>query len=116
MNLGLDALVAVKVMGWTCDPDLGWYSPDGYFTGQPFPPLYSSNIEAAWEVVEKLDLLGPKNIRQYGRVCYYLSHPEDKRWQIGDDRDMSWTVEAETAPHVICLAALKAVGYEPPQG
>lgn len=74
-----------------------------------FCPPYSTSIASAWEVVEKL--------REF-------DHPEDKsagftiwqHWEGGYVAGWSWheaeygVVTAETAPHAICLAALKAVG------
>lgn len=65
------------------------------------PPHYSTDIAAAWEVVEKLN---PKedefrlvNFRGQGWECTF-------RFFRGDRE------EGETVPHSICLAALKAIG------
>ena len=94
----LDALVAEKVMGLT---EEDWIAGP---TGLPRP--YSTDIAAAWEVVEKL--------RGTHRP-FLLSHDFQ-------DGFMKWPVvivgfgavvvhEGQYgAPHAICLAALKAVG------
>lgn len=66
---------------------------------------YSTDIAAAWTVIEKL-----KNENNYVEV---ISIVGDKRWIC------RWRVNgaiygagAETAPHAICLAALRAVGVD----
>lgn len=108
----LDALVAEKVMG------RGWCQlmhenacVDGKprkcacgATGFPFEhhPPFSTDIAAAWEVVEKLNLLGRYDLRG-----------EAAAWVLGEDINADeWLVFAEgsSAPHAICIAALKAVG------
>ena len=72
---------------------------------------YSTDISAAWQVVEKVGLF-----HRYGD-CLTYDH-DSKKWQIGkywreyDGVALDVTVDADTAPHAICLAALKAVGYE----
>lgn len=64
-------------------------------------PHYSEDIAAAWAVVEKLL---PRIISL--RWC------DD--WEINeylpDKKETVFLAEADTAPHAICLAALKAVG------
>ena len=99
----LDRLVAEKVMGWkkwSTTGDHLWTAADSRVRSlRPedawaFNP--STNIAHAWEVVEKLI---------------------DKDPNIGIDCDGNWAcslwnhvARADTAPHAICLAALKAVG------
>lgn len=66
---------------------------------------YSTDISAAWEVVEKLSRNGC-----YGFDLGWTSSTNGKPWHatFAGGRDAhAW---AETAPHAICLAALKAVG------
>lgn len=69
---------------------------------------YSTDIAAAWEVVEKLQL---------------FNHPislskEKNGWSVNrlDEHspgyDEGLSDGCKTAPHAICLAALKAVGVE----
>jgi len=113
----VDALVAEKVMGlkvirrpWPDDPD--W---DEYFEVHPNGEIrehmngdwvcvrqYSTSIEAAWEVMEKLR-----------KEVALTIHPENLfgGWLVYIDREIR--VVSESAPHAICLAALKAVGAEP---
>ncbi len=137
----LDALVAEKVMGCVVNrersqPECGceevkgikWihrmyphgfdYShPDPYRTNyccqDPCLLAYSTDIAAAWEVVEKV---WPRESHFY----VYKGMGSDNRWEcnfmvtqapdkLGDERRFSY---GETAAHAICLAALKAVGYK----
>jgi len=117
----LDALVAEKVMGWKdckVHPDPKFAAaglcglkpnrlPNPIEWGIAPVPHHSTDIKAAWEVVEKLK----------GKE---LSHLTLTYWPVPDE----WSCEdaqnednpkigavAKTAPHAICLAALKAVGY-----
>jgi hypothetical protein len=111
----IDALVAEHVMGWVNITPFGddiWGNPtDGRtFMGQgqvggPIP-RYSTDIAAAWEVVEKLG------------IQFYL-HCDLRRGSAGDWMvfDSAASVDcceplatAETAPLAICLAALKLKG------
>jgi hypothetical protein len=132
-NWQINALVAEKIMGWerwTCD-DLkskeAFLQPPGteFVTGTWYKvdvdiPLrdysigtvkeYSTNIKAAWEVVEKLAQMG------YDVKINRLIHwNTDYECLIGKDNwvDMDYKyVGSDTAPMAICLAALKAVGVE----
>lgn len=117
MNPGreLDALVAEKVMGLLVSRDSAWeraYEQEDDLvettqdrrlrrTLQP----YSTDIAAAWEVVEKLELLDRGWQLCQSQRGWGIGHSS-----VGDEWD--WVVRAKTAPHVICLAALKAVGHE----
>lgn len=118
----LDALVAEKVMGWR------WisYNNNGFILVPPDQhsrmkpeyvfqdkagsrehaglPRYSTDIAAAWEVVEKLHEIPGYEIIDI-RLCsigYAILAP------MGNH--MKSVSTAETAPLAICLAALKAVG------
>lgn len=123
----LDALVAEKVMGWEriTDGALIWWEkdgkrghPDSYFNSFP---CYSTDISAAWQVVEKI----PMTI--YAPNAYYANseYRNNVNWR-DEEKGWNWTAEANipdpktafdesveaqglTAPHAICLAALKAV-------
>lgn len=96
----LDALIAEKVMGWKppefidgVSLERRWKNDRGEFDSLP---RYSTDIAAAWEVVEKIGLIIGKN----GPV-----------WDAQDLWDLPvYFASADTAPHAICLAALKAVG------
>ena len=105
----LDALVAEKIFGAklirsafhenneviSCD------FPDRRL-GQGFDqlPKFSTDIAAAWEVMEKFESVNRVERR------YYPTH-----WwcELGADI-YSFEAIGDTAPHAICLAALKAVG------
>ena len=110
----LDALVAEKVTGWEPDKKK-WFHPKAQRC-----PAYSTDIRAAWEVVEKVweirDELWKRegSSSAYGvpngRGCVGLNRG-DGFWCDFDPRDGSdWSAEGESIPHAICLAALEAVG------
>jgi hypothetical protein len=137
MNAGreLDALVAEKVMGWKWqrhEDSKGWWcetfhDPNGLKAlvrdekgtreshwwpggemGARSMPSYSTEISAAWEVVEKMVGKRP--------AFFVMDRPVDvfsKEWRCAFDTSgaYSW---ADSAPFAICLAALKAVGVEVP--
>jgi hypothetical protein len=116
MNPGpeLDALVAEKVMGWTIDKLHGFtvvINPEmkkndwiAFLNGFSPYPAYSTDIAAAWSVVKKFDYL------------YLFRSPEindgmyECKLTMADER--KYYALSESAPHAICLAALRAVGVE----
>jgi hypothetical protein len=133
----LDALVAEKVMGgFVDDPDAGagtgevwfWVHPqDGVLRGEPYlmsedddPEPYwshswhrwkpSTNIAAAWQVVDMLYKrgFGVGVVMQHGwdTACECIVF----KTSIVDDDTIH--ASADTAPHAICLAALAALGVE----
>ena len=89
MSRGIDALIAEKVMGI----DIHRLTKG--------IPHYSTDIAAAWEVVEKEKLFSQ-----------WMLGTLQKEWQVV----MPWAdgiqliAKADTAPRAICLAALKAKG------
>ena len=122
----LDALIAEKVMGEskptgnvpegvlagaiTSSSEGGnWVgTTTGYASGDEpvwIPRSYSSDIEAAWKVVEKMRANVSMEVEF--QICAY----EDGTWSA----EFGMEVEgyADTAPHAICLAALAAVGALP---
>lgn len=123
MSRKLDALVAEKVMGHENDvvatipaiPPHNWIEPPGQprraiaFAGFE-PPHYSTDIAAAWEVVEKI-----KNTHEWsiendqGEINEWLVSVTEIERQPGV-LATGHCAEAPTAPHAICLAALKACG------
>lgn len=125
MNSGreLDALVAEKVMGFKkvqhFDREVTHESPEGcliYADFLPAPeamkiPSYSTDIAAAWEIVEKLPLL--IELQSPGAPCndneYENNSNEWKAEARATIHDRSVFARAATAPHVICLAALKVI-------
>ena len=114
----LDALVAEKVLGWhRWDPPqsilhhgLQWYWTDGEAQedsqGISLPSERAKNtwhpstsIAAAWDVVEKI-------VQEY-RWCDLTFNGTAWECQINLEKCI-----APSAPLAICLAALKAVGYD----
>lgn len=112
----LDILVAKKVMKLSLeyidvqnDGKHVWYSHDNdFFT----TPSYSTDIEAAWEVLGKLWELEVTHYKS--GVFRHYDLVSDKHWWTCDIFTEKVHVQAssDTAPHAICLAALKAVGVE----
>jgi len=99
----LDALVAEKVLG--IPPEMihnqeggkHFKFVDGRECRIAVNAYYSTNIGAAWQVVEKCKRLK-------------LSQMSDGYWRAAFSRDGVWeSREAETASRAICLAALAAV-------
>jgi len=73
---------------------------------------YSTDIKAAWEVVEEFGCIGKDGIRwwkleQAPTGKYYIMLRD-----YAQNGEISYYAEADTAPHAICLAALKAMGIE----
>jgi hypothetical protein len=119
----LDQLIAEKVMGLRVfsqgkSHDGPVYSPDRMFGEEPIPQ-YSTDIKAAWEVVEEVTKKLNWNCgdrEKYLPVIHRSRITIESNWRCG------WTdsyldcsefeAESESVPHAICLAALKAVGDE----
>lgn len=107
MSIKIDSLVAEKVMGWIKAPETSvlksmWVVPP---MGNVYPklPNFSTDIKAAWMVVEKLRADGYYfclDEGDRGEYCCIFANPNVYR------------AEEETAPLSICLAALEAVGIE----
>lgn len=98
----LDVLVAKKVMGaMTPDYSFGNAEVKSLYVDQV--PRYSTDIAAAWEVAEKFE-----------NVSVVRINANDGQWYAeldGKTNDYRRSIAfASTAPHAICLAALKAVG------
>jgi hypothetical protein len=113
----LDALVTEKVMGWNNNRDnprepgmwgINDYRADGSPVLMPDFPCYSTDIAAAFDVVQiiKEPISLERELTWDFTIEFWsgLWHVGWKRWE--DD----WYIEseAETLPHAICLAALKA--------
>jgi hypothetical protein len=103
----LDALVAEKVMGLLCADD-----PPG--SGRNCPvhscPAYSTDIAAAWQVVEAMNARGwivNAMNRQVGRWACHVGFAAPNYATVLECED--------TAPHAICLAALAALTAESPE-
>lgn len=108
----LDALVAEHVMGATARDetdrrDGDYKTPSGQYLGFYDWKHYSTDIAAAWQI---------PNIRRVLAPGRYTTHGHDPTlWHAycgapdGYGEDIWQDAYAETAPHAICLAALKAV-------
>jgi len=122
----LDALVAEKVMGckvlrhkypdgnreWLscgCDVSQQGYHPHDLNDDGPASDMlnwYSTDIAAAWQVVERLISMGfypgliwGLDMNSNKTVCRFYSNYPHTTW-----------AQEESAPQAICIAALKAVG------
>ncbi len=102
----LDALVAVKVMGFEMSPEdlVKLELPDQALLAGGCP-AYSTDISAAWEIVEKLDQ----------RVTVIKTRVlNDERYRVelrGPAHRFEFCEVAPAAPLAICLVALRVVGY-----
>lgn len=134
MNPGpdLDRLIAEKLFGWAwyefkgdkylVPPGFegpGWNDDNGNRPGfltrlKRFPkltPNYSTDISAAWKVVDKV-----RNKSIAFSIVTLWDQPTGKYLWLA--KFEWWGTERfefsaqDTAPHAICLAALKAVGHE----
>lgn len=118
----LDRLVAEKVMGWVWKEQIGalpgcakskWlFNPDGKIQDVPY---YSTDIADAWLVVEHLSK--DRHWFDIGRTV--RGSIEDVRarvthWQWTACVDQYIYAHADTAPHAICLSALRAIGVNFP--
>ena len=115
----LDALIAERVMGWELD-DLpegvvweGNSETGGGVTARTAVPRYSTDIAAAWEVVEKIRGAG-FTFSLWDNANQYAA-PWDCRFTHRDDVGQKGIAIEGTAPHAICLAALRAKGVEIPE-
>ena len=109
-NRELDALVAERVMGcrvaWNAAPycDCSVDRPHDIATDDDTfeLPLYSTDIAAAWEVVEKIIARG-NNVW----VGFY-----GNTWHMHFTEDALSQYPADTAPKAICLAALQVMDVQ----
>ena len=134
-NRELDALVAEKVMGWEwwihIESDARFIALGGGWVSHLHPkkasgkepvdwdvinracdlPRYSTDISAAWQVVENVE-------RRFAAVQVIWEGPiYGARCIIRDEDGGAYSTEADkrakTVPLAICLAALKALGVDP---
>lgn len=112
----LDTRIALEVMGWTLPRTHQLTMTDNQFKTTPLGepeilplPHFSTDIKAAWLVVEKTNILQD----------YLLDQAEDGQWRISKPEKeygtenmwlggVSVEITAPTAPMAICLAALSA--------
>ncbi len=117
----LDALIAEKVMEWELKPHENkdfwpffWIMsvPTGRIDGGIGSWSPSTDIAHAWEVVEKVREAW-SNFNLHSANGWGASFGDIRMLEPElDDVTERWTpvCNAPTAPHAICLAALKAVG------
>jgi len=108
----LDAQISKKVFGETFPYNKMFKDYYRSWAEDPIAyepcPYYSTDIKAAWKVVEKLLTLLPNE-------DFYIEHWADESfngWQVSSCFELgkwkNW-VKAETLPQAICLAVLKAL-------
>lgn len=127
----LDALVAKKVFGCVVKARLFDDGGSCGCEGQPHELLndhdryglhacgikpYSTDIAAAWEVVEKLKTIPvPETwVDTFNSFPFVLRWTRDGKWEAGWEAMYyagEHLTESATAPLAICLAALNAVGH-----
>lgn len=107
-GIEMDALIAEKVMGWHSYPkDYYWYDKDNkpmrlrWFDSESLADEFepSTDIAAAWEVVEKLES---------DNLCMTILN-DGSRWSVFIYNEHKVTMayaNADTAPLAICRAAL----------
>lgn len=116
----LDALVAEKVFNYAIrkewvhsadEPDRIWYRPPGSDLFAADLPRYSTDIAVAWRVVEKIKAI-PRPQVTYKGAYVRVAVTESASGAACDVQLWGKTCQAKapTAPHAICLAALKVVG------
>lgn len=114
----LDVLVAEKVMGYGSESNCRrtkqrWICQCG--NCDPIPN-YSTDMIAAWQVVEKM-----MTLRRFDTPPEYehdsmAFHVQVKAWRSSSgwgwscETNNTWVACSDTAPQAICLCALKAVG------
>ena len=96
----LDALVAEKVM----DNEIQRYVRGTLPCLFSNLPHYSTDIKAAWEVVEKMKKQS-KILIEVLHLCYTIQ-------TFNSENQITWTKSEISPAHAICLAALKAKGVE----
>jgi hypothetical protein len=112
MKIGreLDALVAEKIFGAKLIANPFGTDPHCDFPGRQLGkefgklPKFSTDIAAAWEVLEAL--------KKRGAMVHV--HFTESQWMASwrkhnDPPSLVISAFAKTAPHAICLAALKAI-------
>jgi hypothetical protein len=109
----LDDIIAIEVFG--CDPWNARIDPSnqggrrqfhwGYPVGHDFAPAYSTDIAAAWQVVD--------NLKTHDTILSASGREGDDSWcvRLGycDEEGQKHWASAPTLPLAICRAALKVV-------
>lgn len=115
----LDALVAEKIMGY----DVKWlptalsdsqphYANSDEGSGWLYCRHYSTDIAAAWLVVERMQCIDDRG--WWPQVTWLQDFDGVNKWQASMHAPPRvWSAMADTAPLAICLAALAALGGAP---
>ena len=105
-NREIDALVAEKIMGYKLkreDCNSFWVDEDGDEPNHSHK--YSTDIAAAWEVLDKI---------QYGKFYSISNDDIYKKYRmemkIGMGKENEFVITGNSLPMVICLAALRFFG------
>ncbi|MSQ15225.1 MAG: hypothetical protein EXR50_05120 [Dehalococcoidia bacterium] len=114
-NREIDALIHEKVFRLCAHLWLQHLSPMQCFkcgqseTQYTKTPYYSTDITAAWQVVEQMDSCV---ISQDG--ARHVGNPDPKKgWRVNHTRnERTYSAFGETAPMAVCLAALQAIGED----
>ncbi len=94
----------------TSDPDrskaleyqeFGYLEPKGHFEPIRVHP-YSTSISAAWEIIDMFDNIDLTSMKRITPIVWSADILKGKKWH---------REHGVSAPHAICLAALKAVGH-----
>lgn len=123
----LDALIAEKVMGCKVKPgeidikcgcEITKHN-DYDYEGAAHTPNFSTDIGAAWQVVEKLNQRDPSistgefELKFWGdkwdAKCSDSIRVYDDESGIPSYKVKEFVGTADTAPHAVCLAALKVI-------
>lgn len=117
----LDMRIAVDVMGWTksvqVHPEMRAITLQDLYNDPSIPmPHYSTDIAAAWLVVEKFNQTMPKtwtfNLFGSGNDWHVEIDSNDGRF-LQNGPSVQVFERAETVPLAICLAAMKVVNASP---
>lgn len=117
----IDALIATEIMGWrlllrSSGEQVGVRCPPYWFPVSP--PKYSSDISAAWEVVERLKeetgifyCIEQHHLAEEPTAWLFSSDDVPAGTIVAEDA-AKWSATAATVPLAISLAALKTKGIE----
>lgn len=122
-NRQIDIAIAEKVMGWKGikrgeNPGFDYVGKKPLSDGQNsrdnyLIPPYSTDIAAAWQVVEKMRLLGWRfEIFDTVRHSWWARFGRGEFNHYENEWDEEHIADENSCTLAICLAALKAVGVE----
>jgi hypothetical protein len=104
----MDKLIAERItklkgIKWSSYCPIDWIYHHAGGLGWSVIPFYSTNISAAWQVVEKLNEKWSVRV-----ISYYQSDCLANIWDV-KNFDKSYMARADTVPLALCRAALLAV-------